>query len=272
MNLGDVNPFVRYVYKRYIFNDTTEYIMAYDYRLFYAYKGNFEFVVDGVKFSLAPNNILIVPPATPYKYTPEKDAIITIINFDMDYANYDTTAPITPAYTENFDYSLVISKSIYNKKTISLPCDDKALEQIDKIVNLFMFQGEYFREQMSCILKTLITSSFCKSKQTPTPEVVNNIIEYIKENYHSEITNNTLHQKFSYHPNYMNYVFKKHLKMSIHEYIINYRLTKATILLAETYKSISEIAYMCGFSSTSYFIKKFKEKHGISPRKFKYNQ
>ena len=272
MKLGDINPFVRYVYKRYIFNDTTEYIMAYDYRLFYAYKGTFEFNVDGAKFTLAPNNILIVPPATPYKYTPGKDAIITIINFDMDYANSEATSPITPASAEKFDYSLVISKSIYNEKPIALPCDDKALEQIDKIVNLFMFQGEYFKEQMSCLLKTLITSSICKSGQTPIPQIVSNIIEYIKENFNNEITNEMLQKKFSYHPNYMNHIFKKHLKMSIHEYIINYRLTKATILLAETYKSISEIAFMCGFSSTSYFIKKFKEKHGISPRKFKYNQ
>lgn len=59
--------------------------------------------------------------------------------------------------------------------------------------------------------------------------------------------------------------FKKHMKCTVFEYIINYRLVASANLLLTTEHSITDIAYRCGFGSTSYFIEKFKKKSGTSP-------
>lgn len=59
--------------------------------------------------------------------------------------------------------------------------------------------------------------------------------------------------------------FKKYMNCTIFEYIINYRLVASSNLLITTNNSISDIAYQCGFGSTSYFIEKFKMKTGVSP-------
>ena len=34
-------------------------------------------------------------------------------------------------------------------------------------------------------------------------------------------------------------------------------------------KKLSNIAFQCGFASTSYFIARFKEKMGVTPREYK---
>lgn len=59
--------------------------------------------------------------------------------------------------------------------------------------------------------------------------------------------------------------FKKHVKCTVFEYLIDYRITISTTLLLTTNDSITNIAYNCGFGSTSYFIEKFKKKSGVTP-------
>lgn len=60
-------------------------------------------------------------------------------------------------------------------------------------------------------------------------------------------------------------IFKKHLGITITEYIRKVRLEKAAQLLTQKYFTISEVAYMVGFSSPSYFSKCFQEHYGTAP-------
>ena len=52
---------------------------------------------------------------------------------------------------------------------------------------------------------------------------------------------------------------------SVSQFIREYRLKKALLLLKEGKHSVSEVAYMVGFSSQSYFTKSFQKHFGISP-------
>lgn len=57
--------------------------------------------------------------------------------------------------------------------------------------------------------------------------------------------------------------------MSAQGYLQNLRLTHAENLLGITNLSIGEIALDSGFSDGNYFARFFRQKHGISPRKFR---
>lgn len=65
-----------------------------------------------------------------------------------------------------------------------------------------------------------------------------------------------------------------HLKLkaltnqSASDYIRTIRLHQALILLKEKKMNINEIAYEVGFNTPSYFIKCFKEKHGLTPKEY----
>lgn len=53
------------------------------------------------------------------------------------------------------------------------------------------------------------------------------------------------------------------------EYVTEYRLSMATMMLASTNRTVSDIAYSCGFNTLSYFCKLFREQCGISPKKYR---
>jgi signal transduction histidine kinase/DNA-binding response OmpR family regulator len=64
----------------------------------------------------------------------------------------------------------------------------------------------------------------------------------------------------------------KHLTgLTVSEFIRNIKLKKAAVMLQESGKTISEVAYETGFSSPSYFSKCFKDLYNISPTEFVQN-
>ena len=64
-------------------------------------------------------------------------------------------------------------------------------------------------------------------------------------------------------------LFQKYLSVSPMLYLNNYRLEKASSLLRSTTMSVTEIAYLCGFSSTSYFCELFHNRYNISPKVYR---
>jgi len=58
---------------------------------------------------------------------------------------------------------------------------------------------------------------------------------------------------------------------SVTEYILRYRLQIATYALATTSLKVKEIAEECGFSSDSYFAKRFKAHIGMTPSEYRAN-
>ena len=67
-------------------------------------------------------------------------------------------------------------------------------------------------------------------------------------------------------------VFKRYMKCTISEYLLSCRLTQSTRLLLNTDETIAQIAYECGFGSTSYFIDRFRRKSGFSPQAYRKRQ
>lgn len=64
-------------------------------------------------------------------------------------------------------------------------------------------------------------------------------------------------------------LFQKYLATSPILYLNRYRLEKSISLLRNTTMSVTEIAYACGFSNTSYFCELFHMYYNTTPRKFR---
>ena len=62
--------------------------------------------------------------------------------------------------------------------------------------------------------------------------------------------------------------FQKQIRMAPFDYIREYRLEKARGFLHAGESSITEIGQRCGFATSSYFGKCFKERYGMSPRDY----
>jgi AraC-type DNA-binding domain-containing proteins len=98
------------------------------------------------------------------------------------------------------------------------------------------------------------------------------VMDYIHSHYMEKIELAELADELNLSKTSFCRKFKKHMNCTVFEYIINYRLSKAAGLLLNTNDTISDIAYHCGFGSTSYFIEKFKMKTNLSPLSYRKEQ
>ena len=95
------------------------------------------------------------------------------------------------------------------------------------------------------------------------------VLNYIYHNYSSQIKVETLASIMGLSEGETSRTFKKLTGQSPMDYIIHYRIKIATILLKNTSKSITDIAFEVGFSSSSYFTIAFKKITGLTPSEYK---
>ncbi len=108
-------------------------------------------------------------------------------------------------------------------------------------------------------------------RETTTPHTrkIFDLINYLNENYSEKFSLTELADSVSMSRNECCRYFKQMMNMTITEYLLEYRLSKAAEFLEISGLSIYEIAEKTGFCDVSYFIKKFKEKTGITPSTYR---
>ncbi|MBW8523286.1 AraC family transcriptional regulator [Chryseobacterium chendengshani] len=94
------------------------------------------------------------------------------------------------------------------------------------------------------------------------------IYDYINENYDKNPNVNTIAEMVSLStPAFCRY-FKKQTNMTFTDFVNNYRLNQAKMLLLQNL-CITEVSFLVGFESLSYFNKLFKNYIGETPTAFK---
>ncbi|MBE7002113.1 MAG: AraC family transcriptional regulator [Ruminococcaceae bacterium] len=100
-------------------------------------------------------------------------------------------------------------------------------------------------------------------------ELVEPALNHIRNNYPDDMTVEYLAELCKVSKYYFCRIFKIVTKKSAMEYLRDYRIDVADILLANTDKSVTQIAQACGFGDVNYFCRCYKIQYGISPGKRK---
>ena len=108
------------------------------------------------------------------------------------------------------------------------------------------------------------------TKRTPKKlDLLKCILEYIELHYGENISLDELSGIADMSPKYFCRFFHAMAHRSPIDYLNYYRIERACCLLENDSVSITEIAYDCGFSDTSYFIRTFKKYKGLTPKQYR---
>lgn len=101
------------------------------------------------------------------------------------------------------------------------------------------------------------------------PDLVAQAVRYIHERYREPITLETLLEHLDCSSRQLLRVFKKQVRTSPIDYLIQLRMSKAKHLLLSTDFTLKEIAENVGYTDSYYFSRIFKKYEGASPTSFK---
>lgn len=170
-------------------------------------------------------------------------------------------------------------QDLLEKSTFGVSFSDKTIEQIlPRLQSLSLKKGvEAFIELTSIlnILSLATDSHALASKQfrynDSYNERINIVYEYIEKNIDKKLSLQQMADLLNMTVISFTRLFKERTGKTFIDFVNEYRINIASRLLVETDKTISEIAYECGFNNQSNFNRIFKKKQGIAPSDYKRN-
>lgn len=210
------------------------------YALSFCIDGQITYTHNGNEIVSDKNHAVILPKGQTYTLYGNKTGIFPVINFQCADFLCDT----------------VVSLPIQNPNTY--------IKDFEQIKALSLFNGN--RTKMMSIFYDML---YRLSSQNTNNSVITPAITYLERNYNNpSLTNAELAKQCNISEVYFRKMFAKHYKTTPKQYIVNIRISKAKILLAENSLKINTIAERCGFSNQYHFCRVFKEKTGLTPTEY----
>ena len=116
---------------------------------------------------------------------------------------------------------------------------------------LLDIQSEFIKNLHLCINCCLLYTSF------------------IEQNYALPITVEDMANRCNLDRSYFGKVFKDMIGQSPQDFLIRYRMSKATSLLTSTSLSIGDISVQVGYPNQLHFSRAFRNIYGMSPRQYR---
>lgn len=278
MLLKDITPFVRLAltlqYDQSIKSELEKTVKTRDCRLFFAVSGGGYIETNGNQHPLVPPCVLIIPAGTSYKIVPEQNLKMYIVNFDYteDFSyirqSFHPYSEAFPGVLQNirFTDALLLNFPLYLERSGQFE------GQIRRIVRTFHEKSAFCDEYLSAALKSVIIGavrlSMITRENREYSAQVEAIRKYIQNNYTGDISNDAISAHFHFSPAYMGRIFKRETGLSVHRYLVLYRIDIARELISSSHYSISEIAALVGFSDYPHFSKTFKAITGKTPMQY----
>ena len=233
------------------------------YEIYFLMNGKCNLLIKDRSYDLILNDLVLIPRSAIHKMTYldsiRKRAALT---FTKDY--------IAPCFGDELEEVWRIN--VFRAK------DAGVIKEIfDKIAREAFNENDISKELLRCYLTELLAyvarhKKYLVMDDQSQSNPMKHVMDYILENYASNITLDELAALSGYSKNYFSKIFKDVVGVGYKEYTVLVRLKAAERLLRATNKSVREIATSCGFNDSNYFSTVFQNKYGVPPTQYKKDQ
>lgn len=234
--------------------------------------------INGREFPLAPNTLYLLTPTDFHSYHVEPEQSLTLINVTF-----------SPDCIEDLTITEMITLTHYIFTELDADTAARLIflmrQMKEECTGEKFLNKKYSMGLMSCVLVELLRcykmsqvedhlgAGLSNSKKHPAPHAlplpVQNALYFIRLHFRENITLKDVAQLSGFSEHYMSKLFHRNFGMGFKEYLTSLRLDHARQLLQYSDESITDVAYFCGFNSSSHFLHVFKDKYGTSPLQYR---
>jgi len=283
MLLENINPFVRQALSSTLNQQHTldihTKIKTVDCRLFYIVSGDGNIVIENKAYPLLPGMVILFSAGTEYIWAVENEMRYFSVNFDYTENFSHIKKTFHPIHSTKFSNSQIIERVYFDdmeflNKPLIIENATILKPIVQQIVTEYCIKGEYTDALLSSLLKSAILMALRLhtnkgDKKEQNAPLVREMIEFINTHYKDDISNEHIANHFNFSSAYLNRVFRAHTGSSIHEFLIERRLSASMLMLRTQNLSVGEVALQSGFCSLHHFTKTFKKHVNMSPSEYR---
>lgn len=258
------------LYKKSIGGATYPYHRHDGYEVFLFLDGNVQFYLEENCYEVKPGDMFIMSPNNMHRVISKDKNSYERITINM---RKEVIQRLSTEQTDLFTCFAACDEKCVTPVTISKEKRRRFVEYVNHLSNSMKSHayGADIRSQMY-LTELLLMVNECFQKEDNNhpsimPELVRDLIVYIRANCNEEITLDKLSQTFYHNGTYISRIFKKYTGLTLRNYILDTRIENAKRCL-ENGTSVSDACYASGFSDYANFIRSFKKITGVSPGKW----
>ncbi|MBF0277732.1 MAG: helix-turn-helix transcriptional regulator [SAR324 cluster bacterium] len=158
-------------------------------------------------------------------------------------------------------------------RTIQISENSKICRWIEDLVELYLPGKKATNRSLEGLLLA-VTESLRHLEQQDREQsllhpALENACNYIKNNLTDSLNLSSLARSVHVSNSHLSSLFKNSFGCGAVRYQQNLRMEKARDLLPNPYLSVQSIAERCGYEDSNYFIRLFRQHHGIPPNKWR---
>lgn len=234
------------------------------YEIYYVVKGEREYFIEDAFFKVSDGDLVFIPKTILHR-TAGRGATRYLIDFTEK------------SLADHFSYEL-LSFLLPDERPFVFHPTDLEKPHFDKLFETMLSVQEtesdpYFRQLLLSsylyqILFTMRTEKNTYIQRGAPDRLIESILKYINENFHRIEHIEQIANEFYISKYHLCHLFQKNLGAPVVGYLNAMRVKHACTLLKES-TDILNVAFACGFNSSSYFSKVFKKEMGISPSEYR---
>lgn len=183
---------------------------------------------------------------------------------DQIYDFYFRNPHIIPGQVRDFYYKLLLTLDDMRKQ-LHIPAAAETELIADMMENCFCYQD--LHSHLTARVMDFFQGAASTLNENPTITLIK---DYISKNYGAEtlsVKDISAHVFLS--ASYVCTVFKNETGQTLNQYLTEFRMEKAKLLLADPRYKITDISSRVGYSDGNYFGKSFKKYCGLSPSEYR---
>ena len=164
-----------------------------------------------------------------------------------------------------------------NEKTRDIPVivvtgkllSEADMERINQGVTTVLNKGMFSLKETAAHISNALERK--RNLSQAAQRLVRQAMAYIQEHYAEQITRKDIAQYVNISEDYLTFCFRQEMAITPIKYIQRVRINQAKILIKTSQKSITEIAFLVGFTDSGYFSRIFHRETGMSPEDFRFS-
>jgi len=163
-----------------------------------------------------------------------------------------------------------VQKEMQEQKSVKTSESDVSDDNTDSLTRelLRLETVSDIREWMKNTIQTA-SDHLDEKRISKSSAIVEQVIEYVEANYSENISLDKIAKIMYYTPNYLGNVFKQETNQNFSEYLMEYRIRQAAILLRDRNIKVLEASMSVGYKNMPTFIKNFKSIYGVTPSEYR---